>query len=315
MKRVFTPEANGYLASNLVGMAIIAANKYLLQSPNSAGGTFIFSEFVIIPMLMGIIAAWFWRPLELTGRAAAGKSVINACLGIFLSSIFMGEGVVCLIIVSPLVLAFVMGGTFIGRAMFGRNNQKLNVSIVGLLLAVFVVDSVSEHHYENMVSDSITINAPATEVWKHVVAFPRIKEKNKYWLFRVGMPSPVESTVDGYYLGAGRKCIFSNGYTFDEKITTYDENHNLTFAVTNQPRDPEIMGHIDIKQGQFLLHDNGNGTTTLTGNSWYRLYVFPTWYYDTWAQSITRNVHLRVMEHIKELSEPHPNPSPKEKGF
>ncbi len=117
------------------------------------------------------------------------------------------------------------------------------------------------------------------------------------------MPSPVESTVTGYHLGAGRKCIFSNGYVFDEKIVTYDVNRNLTFDVTHQPRDPEIMGHIDILRGQFLLKDNGNGTTTLIGNSWYKLYVFPTWYYDIWAKSITRNVHWRVMEHIKELSE------------
>ena len=117
------------------------------------------------------------------------------------------------------------------------------------------------------------------------------------------MPSPRATTVTGYYQGAGRKCIFSNGYIFDEKIVTYQENKDLTFDITGQPRDPEIMGHIDILRGQFLLKDNGNGTTTLTGNSWYRLYVFPTWYYDIWARSITRNVHLRVMEHIKQLSE------------
>jgi hypothetical protein len=303
MKKIFTPQVNGYLVSNLTAMAIIGVNKCLIPSPNSVNSTFIFSEFVIIPMLMGIIIAWFWRDLGYPGRELAGKSIINACIGILLSSIFLGEGAICLIIVSPLVLAFVLSGAFLGRAMFKRKNNTINISIIGLMIAVFIIDSTSEHHYENMVSDTITINAPANQVWKNVVAFKRIKEKNKYWLFKIGMPSPVESTVEGYYLGAKRKCIFSNGYTFDEKIVTYDMNENLTFAVTNQPRDPEIMGHIDILQGQFLLKDNGNGTTTLTGNSWYKLYVFPIWYYDIWAQSITRNVHLRVMQHIKELSE------------
>ncbi|MNY68576.1 hypothetical protein D3C86_2063640 [compost metagenome] len=77
----------------------------------------------------------------------------------------------------------------------------------------------------------------------------------------------------------------------------------MTFDIIDQPKDPEIMGHIDITKGQFLLHDNGDGTTTLTGNSWYKLHVFPTWYYDLWAESITRNVHFRVMEHVKVLSE------------
>jgi len=194
-------------------------------------------------------------------------------------------------------------GAFMGARMFKRNNQKLNVSIIAALMFIFVADSLSTHHYENMVSDTITVNAPPDKVWKNVVAFKRIKQPNKYWLFRIGMPSPVESTVTGYYEGAGRKCIFSNGYIFDERIATYQPGVNLTFDVTHQPRDPEIMNHIDILRGQFLLKDNHDGTTTLTGNSWYRLYVFPVWYYDIWAESITRNVHLRVMEHIKELSE------------
>jgi hypothetical protein len=172
-----------------------------------------------------------------------------------------------------------------------------------MLLLVFIADARSTHNYQNMVSDTIIVNAPPAKVWNNVVGFKRIKAPNTFWLFRVGMPSPIESTVEGYYKGAGRKCIFSNGYIFDERIATYQPGHNLTFDVTHQPRDPEIMNHIDILRGQFLLKDNGNGTTTLIGNSWYKLYVFPTWYYDIWAQSITRNVHLRVMQHIKELSE------------
>ena len=214
-----------------------------------------------------------------------------------------GEGIICLVIVSPLLFVCISAGAFAGRSMFKEDNSTLNSSIFAALFLVFITDSISEHHYQNMVSDELIINATPDKIWKNVVAFERIKEENKYWLFKVGMPSPVQSTVSGYHLGAGRKCIFSNGYVFDEKIVTYDENENLTFDVTHQPRDPEIMGHIDILRGQFILKDNGDGTTTLTGNSWYKLYVFPTWYYDIWAKSITRNVHWRVMEHIKELSE------------
>ncbi|HTD99282.1 MAG TPA: hypothetical protein VK668_08330 [Mucilaginibacter sp.] len=300
----FITEAKGYVVANLIGVAIVYITKYIeIKYAGFTSGTLIFSEFIIVPMLIGIVSAWFWRHLNFSGRKLTGNSCINVLIAIGLSFLFLGEGTICLVIVSPLLFAFVTGGAFLGRLMFGQNKQKLNISIVSLLIAVFIVDSVSEHHYENMVSDTIIVNAPANQVWKNVVAFKRIKAENKFWLFKIGMPSPVESTVDGHYLGANRKCIFSNGYTFDEKIITYDEDKDLTFAVTNQPRDPEIMGHIDIMQGQFLLHDNGDGTTTLIGNSWYRLHVFPVWYYDIWAQSITRNVHLRVMEHIKELSE------------
>ncbi len=31
--------------------------------------------------------------------------------------------------------------------------------------------------------------------------------------------------------------------------------------------------------------------------------VYPSWYYNLWAEDITREVHLLVMNHIKSLAE------------
>jgi hypothetical protein len=290
----------GFVASNLVALLIVGLMKYT-QSQDS--GILIFSVFVIVPLLMGIISAWFWMKNDLKSKTLMGYSILNATLAIFLSFIFLGEGIICLLIVSPLIFAFIISGTFLGLHMFRKSNQNLNVSVFSLLFVVFVADSLSTHNYVNLVADEMIINATPEQIWKNVVAFDKIEKRNDYWLFKIGMPSPMQTTVDGDHNGSGRKCIFSNGYVFDEKIVTYEENKNLTFDIVGQPLDPEIMGHIDILRGQFLLKDNGNGTTTLVGNSWYRLHVFPVWYYDIWARSITRNVHLRVMEHIKLLSE------------
>lgn len=297
--------ALGYGFSNLIAFILLGLTRFLLYRHGEwhSNGAYIYSEFVIIPILMGLVCAWFWCKERRSSRTIMWMTCSNTFIAIALSFVFLKEGVICLLIVSPLIWCFMLIGVFGGISMFRKNNQNLNVSVVSLLLLVFLVDASSEHHYENMVADQIVINAPVSAVWKNVVAFKPIKKKNDYWLFRIGMPSPMATTVTGYYKGAGRKCIFSNGYVFGEKIVTFDPNQNLTFDIIDQPRDPEIMGHIDIERGQFLLKDNGNGTTTLTGNSWYKLYVFPTWYYDIWAKSITRNVHLRVMEHIKELSE------------
>jgi hypothetical protein len=301
--------AKGFIFSNVFAFVLMGVTKLGLSKdfpggpPPDGSGPLIFSEFVVIPILMGMISCWFWRNLQLKGSRLTLYSLYNSCLVILLSYIFLGEGTICLIIVSPLIFGFIWIGTYLGRKLIERNNNKLNVSVIVMLFTVFITDAVSEHHYENEVTDQIIINAPPAKVWNNVVAFEPIKQKNTFWLFRIGMPSPMATTVTGHYKGAGRKCIFSNGYVFGEKIVTYDEGKDLTFDIIDQPRDPEIMNHIDILRGQFLLKDNGNGTTTLVGNSWYKLYVFPTWYYDMWAQSITRNVHLRVMEHIKQLSE------------
>jgi hypothetical protein len=293
----------GIVMANLFSLTVIGLTKYFFRYYWSTSAYFVYSDFILVPVTMGIICAWFWRKLELKNLAYVLLSLLTALAAVFLSYIFLSEGYICLLIVSPLLFGFAMAGAFIGKAMFRKKNNTLNVSVLSLLALFFTIDSLSDHKFENVVSDTILIHAKPEEVWKHVVAFEPITKPADYFLFRIGMPSPVESTVDGYYEGAGRKCIFSNGYVFDEKMVIYKPGENLTFDIINQPRDPEIMGHIDILRGQFLLHDNGDGTTTLTGNSWYRLYVFPSWYYDLWAQSITSHVHLRAMQHIKELSE------------
>ena len=293
----------GILVANAFVIAVMMSTKYLINHYQNTPGTFIWAEFVILPILMGIISAWFWRNLNFRAWTLIGYACYNIITSLFLSYLFMGEGTICLVIVSPLVLVFVYVGLIIGRAMFKNNNQQVNVSIVALLIAILVMDGLSKHEFENEVSDTITINAPVNKVWPNVVAFKRIEQKPTFWLFQIGLPSPMETIVTGYYKGAGRKCIFSNGYTFGERISTFEPGHDLVFDITDQPRDPEIMNHLDLIRGEFVLKDNGNGTTTLTGNSWYKLYVFPAWYYDMWTQSIVRNVHTRVMAHIKELSE------------
>lgn len=295
----------GLIVSNVFAIGMIAITKWLSthNELQAVAGIFVFSDFIIVPLLMGIISAYFLKDLNLSGGAYTLFATCNSIVAVAGAYFFLNEGYICLIIISPLLMGFTIGGTFIGKVMFRKNRNTLNVSIIAVLLIIITIDSFTTKPYENMVADTMIINAPPEKVWEYVVAYEKIEEKENYWLFQLGMPSPVQSTVDGYCKGAGRKCIFSNGYVFDEKMIVYEPGKDLTFEITSQPRDPEIMGHIDILQGQFILKDNGDGTTTLTGNSWYRLYIFPTWYFDPWAESVTRNVHLRVMEHVKKLSE------------
>lgn len=300
----------GILVANLVSLTLVGGSKYLAtylegNETGNGSGIFIFSSFVIVPLIMGAISAWFWHPLQLKTRAYIGWSAISTLVACGASFIFLKEGVICLLIVSPLILLFTVTGALLARMLYNRKNNTLNSSLAGLVLVVLIADTFSSHKNLQLVSDTLIVNAPIEKVWPHVVEYKPITLKENYWLFKIGMPSPVQSTVDGYEAGAGRKCIFSNGYVFDEKMVVYKPNEELTFDIISQPHDPEIMGHIDIVRGQFILKDNGDGTTTVIGNSWYKLYVFPGWYFNLWSESITRNVHLRVMEHIKILSEQH----------
>jgi hypothetical protein len=111
MNRIFTPKLNGFIVPNVFAIITIAITKYCGKTE---AVVLIFSEFIIIPILMGIICAWFWRNLELPMRKRLLFACYNVFLAILCSYIFLGEGVICLIIVSPLIFSFILVGSFLG---------------------------------------------------------------------------------------------------------------------------------------------------------------------------------------------------------
>lgn len=293
----------GILYSNIFALIAFAIAYAVTNRNEEVGGILSFSEFVLVPIAMGMIAMKFWMMTKKRLLSLFPYALLNTVIGISLSAVFMGEGYICIIIVSPLVLAFMWIGVVIAKYVLPRQNKTLKASTFSLLLLLFVYDTLSEHNYMNEVTDNITILAPPNTVWKYVAEHPVNTKEPEYWLFQVGLPSPIQSTVTGNTIGSERKCIFSNGATFDEVVVESTIDSVYTFDIVKQPADPEIIGHIEIRRGQFILQPNADGSTTLIGKSWYKLKVYPVWYYDFWAEDITREVHLRVMKHIKTLAE------------
>lgn len=304
MKKILSnSKISGIVYANLFAVIVMWITKILFSKGILFSGLFVASDFILVPLIMGIINSFCWRKQEMNKEKEVTYVMYNQVVLLVCTLLFMAEGIFCLIIVSPLLFIFLWLGVQLGKIMFRKKNNKMNVSIMGVLLVAFVIDVNMDHNYVKVVSDEIVINAPPEKIWKHVVAFEPIKEKPTFWMFKIGMPMPMETTVTGYCKGAGRKCIFNDSIIFEETISVFEQEKDLTFDIVTPPQDPEIIGHIETQRGQFLLKDNHNGTTTLVGNSWYKLNVFPAWYYDLWAESIVRNVHLRVMEHIKKVSE------------
>lgn len=293
----------GIAYSNLLAFAAFAIAYTVTNWNEEAGGLLSFSEFVLVPLAMGIIAMKFWMRTNKRMLALLPYALLNTAIGISLVAVFMHEGYICIVIVSPLILAFMWIGVVIARYILPDNRKTIRASTFLIFIALFVYDTLSQHNYTNVVTDEIIVDAPRHVVWKYISQHPINTSENEYWLFMVGLPSPIQSTVAGDSIGAERKCIFSNGAIFDERVVEIKRDSVYTFDVVKQPADPEIIGHIQILRGQFILDQNANGTTRLVGKSWYRLRVYPAWYYDLWAEDITREVHLRVMQHIKRLAE------------
>jgi hypothetical protein len=260
----------------------------------------------LIPFIVGLVAAWFWRRIHRTIAWSALDAIIVTLVGLAAAAIILHEGIVCLVIVSPALYAFILCGILLGRLCFRPNYSKLQLTIFPLLALVALGESLHHTERQAVVVDRMLIHAPPAKVWPHVLAFPEIPDRPDYWIFRLGLPYPTQTTNGGNFVGADRQCTFSNGVVIKERVAEFVPNEKLTFDVAEQPTDPEAYGHITLHRGQFVLQDNHDGTTTLIGSSWYTLHVRPRWYFDIWTHDMTRAVHLRVMNHIKRLAEESP---------
>jgi hypothetical protein len=292
------------IANAIGGVLLVALTWFVGAYKNHDATTLVaWPSFFLMPFLIGLIAAWFWRQLNRT----LGWSFLDALwvtlVGLAAAAIVLREGVVCLVIVSPALYVLILCGVLLGRIWFRSDYSKLQLTIVPLLALITLGEAVYHSERQAVVTDRILIQAPPAKVWPHVLAFPEIPDPPDYWIFRLGLPYPTTTTNGGNFVGADRQCIFSNGVVIKERVAEFVPNEKLTFDVAEQPTDPEAYGHITLHRGQFVLQDNHDGTTTLVGSSWYTLHVRPRWYFDVWTRDMTRAVHLRVMNHIRRLSE------------
>ncbi len=294
----------GMLAANLVAAALFFGVKLMVGSFHGIDDHLLaVPSLFLVPLVAGFVAAWCWRRLRPTISDCLIHSLTTTLFGLAGAAVFIREGVVCLVIASPAFYVMILSGALLGRIWFRPNDTHLRLSIVPMLALLTAGEVFQRTNEPGVVTDEILIHAAPAQVWPHVLAFSEIPDAPDYWIFRLGLPYPTQTTNGGNFVGADRQCLFSDGITIREKIAEFVPNERLTFDIIEQPTHPEAYGHITLHRGRFLLRDNHDGTTTLIGSSGYTLHVRPRWYFDLWTRDMTRAVHLRVMRHVRRLAE------------
>ena len=270
--------------------------------------------FVLTPLLVGLcptVVYGYGRPISL----AEASRISFLTLGIFGLGLFVFalEGMICIAMAAPIVLLFTFVGAWLGKAILDRMPGQSLLS-VALLVAAIPSLAVTEGG-ERKVAPVVTrviIDAAPEEVWKQVVAFPRLEKPDEF-LFRAGISYPIEATIDGEGVGAVRHCTFNTG-SFVEPITVWDPPHLLAFDVEQQPAPLRELSFWDIdaphlhdtfvsERGQFRLTALPDGRTELEGTTWYYHDIRPDFYWRWWSDYIIHRIHGRVLEHIKQQSE------------
>jgi hypothetical protein len=277
------------------------------------------SLFVGLPFALGFLSVLVFGYHE--------KQSFTRCMVVsLLSTVIAGaallvvaiEGIVCLIMAVPLAapISFV-GGCVAYQIQAsdwwqGKPTQVFCVALAApLLMAIEHIQPPPLPMFS--VTTSVIVEAPPTKVWQNVVSFSELPPPREA-MFRLGIAYPIRARIHGSGVGAERHCEFSTG-PFVEPIEVWDEPRLLKFSVTKNPapmqewtpyRDvhpAHLDGFLESRAGQFHLTALPNGRTKLEGTTWYHHHMWPATYWRWWSDHIIHTIHLRVLRHVKQLSE------------
>ena len=278
-----------------------------------------FSLFVGAPFALGMISVLlfgFSRPKPFAA------CMLVAVMALFLAAAAVLavalEGLVCLIMASPIIAFLGFFGALVGYVIQARpwlSDQALTCSLVMVLILPSLMAAERAKEPEptvRAIDTEVIIDAPPAKVWPLVLSFPPLAEPDE-WLFRTGIAYPQRARIDGAGVAAVRYCIFSTG-TFVEPIEAWQPPSLLRFRVTEQPEPmlewsphaihPPHLDHcLQSHKGQFLLQPLPDGRTRLVGTTWYSNRMWPESYWNLWSDYIIHRIHGRVLTHIKRLAE------------
>jgi len=195
------------------------------------------SLFFGVPFVVGCGSAILYGYHE---QRSIHQSILVSCCSIFMLGLFLLvfalEGIICLLVVSPLALVF--GGV---AGMFGHALQALHPTRTWMLLLLFLSlplvagleKAGSPGPPELEVTSSVVVDAPPETVWKHLTSSSKLPSPD-HWMFDVGIGYPIRSQLEGRGKGSKRRCTFSTG-TFVEDITAWNPPRRLAFSVQEHP--------------------------------------------------------------------------------
>lgn len=281
-------------------------------------GDYGWTIFVFLPFLIGILPSYLsGKGLELSKKDCYSLSFTALLFSMLLLLICAIEGAICIAMALPIVILIVWLSAYIGYLINNRKS-KLGRAHATIILALYSLsflsfDYINEPDEMIPVKTQIVVNAPIEKVWDNVVTFDTIPEPKEFF-FKTGIAYPQNATINGKGVGAIRYCNFTTG-SFVEPITIWDEPNLLQFTVGSQPEPmkewnpfwdihpPHMDGYFKSYKGQFKLERIGNNVTLLEGTTWYKVDIYPQFYWKTWANAIIHKIHSRVLEHIKSESE------------
>ena len=300
-------------AYGLLAYAIIAGPK-----PNLAAS---YSFLALVPVALGAVPLLFSDPDQVAWFRKAFFIPWVSTLGLFLVLLAArAEGPICfLVLLGPFVL-FISAGIWVVRAVGLRRLKKAQRKAAGiaLLLLPFVAVGL-EHRWlaraeTNLVATTVTVHAAPATVWAQIVEVAPLDDRElpPGLLNRLGLPRPLQATVDALRTGGVRTGRFEDGLRFVETIRDYQPASRLLVDVSVDRSSlgglPSLRhafegGYFSLSRVEYRLQPLAGGDTQLTLSCRYGLHTSVNFYGRAWMGLILRDFEVRLLQAVRSRAE------------
>ena len=264
--------------------------------------------FVATPILQGVGAGVFsqYRDRQEWSVAARANWLGLLLLGLtFL--VFCIEGIVCLLMATPLIIPLSFLGAYMGwSARQWTPTARLSGPTIGALVLMVAGGPLGRApESRGEITTVWHVASPPERVWPSVLRLDAMP-KPDWWLFRLGVAYPVRTLT---HSDGRRECVLSTG-AMPERVIDRVTNRHLAFRVLATPpsmqelnpfgevRAPHLTTTYVGGEGEFTLTPEGEGTR-IVARSTYGLRMAPFAYWRFWSDAIVAHVHERVVREIR----------------
>jgi len=298
---------------------IIALSVFLLLSASRAGAAWFASLWflALLPALLCALICYIGDPDRTRSSTFYWLVPLALCALVCVASIFvLHEGVICLVMLSPVWLASGWGGAFAMRSQRQHRGRALECSFLIIPLVAAMAEAQAPIPHETVtLTRSVLVKAAPEQIWRYAVSSRDIGDHEGRWTIThniIGMPRPRESVMAGTGVGAVRTAYWGDHVNFQERIVAWEPGRKLgwRFNFTNSTVQDYTDKHIS-PDGEFLTIDSGDyrlrpvsaDTTELTLTTRYiaRTHVNP--YAKLWGELMMGDVQENVLTIIKDRAE------------
>jgi hypothetical protein len=293
------------------------AESWLDDSGGVVSMSFIFS----VPFACGALSVAIGRMCG--SDAWAMQSIIapvfTMAIGLGICILTQIEAAICVIMAAPILFLGTMFGGLIAHFLLPRNRPVprlyLTFAVFLPFISAYVEGSLHWPSEMKSITNTITINASASEVWPLIASVDAIDPEQipDKWIYGIGFPKPIAATLDRHEVGGIRTATFERGVSFFEQVTEWKEPERLSFTIHADPDfiprtafDQHIIvggRFYDVLDGTYEIEPTGPDSCRLHLTSNHRLSTRFNSYAGWWSVKIMDQIQGSILEVIRERAE------------